>query len=74
MSAAFVKIWEATALYDYWADSRRNSVTDAEQWATHTVQAVAWNMLGEDDMGCSPVTHGLKVSQAAWTSPKLRTM
>lgn len=46
VSAAFVKIAQAIGLYDYWVDSHPTTPLDHQQWAVHTVQAIAWEAAG----------------------------
>lgn len=46
LSATFEKIAQAASLYDLWADSRRDQVTEEEQWGQHAVQSVGWSLLG----------------------------
>ena len=55
MSRAFEKATEGAILYDVWSDYQHDLVTDAEQWGSHCVQAVAWDILGmRPPMSSSP--------------------
>ena len=47
ISAAFERITQAASLYDAWSETQINAVTDADQWAQHATQGVAWSMMGE---------------------------
>lgn len=46
MSAAFIKIGQATGLYDHWLDAQGTPPIDEEQWAQHAVQSVVWDAIG----------------------------
>ena len=47
LSATFDKIVQVTALYDNWSDFQHHRAVSSEQWAQHTVQAIAFDLLGK---------------------------
>ncbi|KAG6868375.1 hypothetical protein C0993_004021 [Termitomyces sp. T159_Od127] len=64
LSAAFVKIDQATGLYDHWLDAQGTPPIDEEQWAQHAVQSVVW-----DAIGCSKLASIEESIVLAFTQP-----
>ncbi|KAI0093630.1 hypothetical protein BDY19DRAFT_918021 [Irpex rosettiformis] len=48
LSASFERIAQAASLYDLWAESRRDLVTEEEQWGSHVVQSITWSVMGNN--------------------------
>ncbi|KAJ4485910.1 hypothetical protein J3R30DRAFT_3442822 [Lentinula aciculospora] len=51
LSASFLKITESMGVFDHWCDSKMSTTMESDQWAQHAVQAIAWNIIGCEDLG-----------------------
>ncbi|KAF5368466.1 hypothetical protein D9758_002314 [Tetrapyrgos nigripes] len=50
MSLSFMKITEAIGAFDYWFDHKLETTTEADQFAQHAVQSIAWSIVGSEDL------------------------
>ncbi|CAA7271729.1 unnamed protein product [Cyclocybe aegerita] len=46
LSAAFIKLFQAIALYDHWIDVQSAQPVESEQWAQHAAQSILWAEAG----------------------------
>ena len=48
LSAAFIKVYQAVALYDHWLDVQLALPVGDQQWAQHSIQSIIWKEAGEN--------------------------